>query len=420
MGNTPTQTQPAQAALKGKLSAQAVARASTRGLFGDGGGLYLQVSKSGSKSWLFRYRVGGRLRHHGLGSAQTVSLAEARAAALACRKLRLSGGDPIAAAAEKRRSAQQAAAQAVTFSEAAAQCIAANRAGWRNPKHAAQWTATLSRYAFPVFGDWPVAAVDAPAVLRAVAPIWASKNETASRLRGRIEAVLDWAKVHGLRHGENPARWRGNLSHTLPPRSRVAQTKQHAALPHAALPDLWQQLAARGSSAALALQFLILTAARTGEVIGARWQEIDRDNRLWVVPAGRMKSGRVHRVPLAPPALAVLDAAARQRQSQWVFAGGKPDTGLSNAALAALLKKMGHTGVTVHGFRSTFRDWVADKTDAAPQLAEAALAHAKGDAVEAAYFRSDLLDKRRQLMAAWAAFATGKTDCALAQSDSKC
>jgi integrase len=277
--------------------------------------------------------------------------------------------------------------------------IAAHRAGWRNAKHAAQWTSTLDAYVTPVFGQLPVGAIDTGLVMKALEPIWSAKTETASRVRGRIEAILDWAKVRGYRGGENPARWRGHLDSLLPARSKVRKVEHHAALPFTEIGAFMAQLREQSSTAARALEFTILTAARTGEVLGARWGEIDLDAAVWTVPPDRMKSAREHRVPLSPAALAVIKNMKTRRENDYVFPGDRRDR-LSGRAMDMLLRRMGRE-VTVHGFRSSFRDWAAERTNFPREVAEAALAHVVGDKVEAAYQRGDLFDKRRRLMTAW-------------------
>jgi integrase len=306
-------------------------------LYADGGGLYLRADPSGAKSWVFRYATAGRQRDFGLGSAADFSLAEARDRALAARKLVADGQDPIEAKSERRRAAAVAGATAMTFQACAEAYIAAHRAGWRNPKHAAQWPSTLATYAYPIFGALPVAAIDTGLVMKALEPIWQVKPETASRVRGRIESVLDWAAAREYQ-------------------------------------------------------------ARTGEVIGARWSEIDFQARLWTVPGNRMKAGREHRVPLSEAAMALLTAL--KREGDRVFH-------ISNMAMLALLRSMGKSDLTVHGFRSTFSDWAAEQTNAPSEVREMALAHVVGDKVEAAYRRGDLFEKRRQLAEAWGTYCGG-------------
>ena len=394
-----------------KLTALQISRLSKRGLYGDGGGLYLQITAAGVKSWIFRYRDNGRLRNHGLGPLGTVSLAEAREAALECRKLRLQGIDPIEAKKQKRAAEKLEAAKSITFAECANAYIEAHRTGWKNAKHVYQWEMSLGKHAYPVFGDLPVAAVDAPLVLRALEPIWATKNETAKRLRGRIERVLDWAKVRGYRTGENPAAWKGNLAHTLPAPKRVAQVKHHPALPHAQISAFWSDLAEHTSTSAQALRFAILTAARTGEVLGATWDEVDLEAAVWTVPAERMKIRKEHRVPLPPTAVALLKEQYEKRNGDYIFPGAKPGCTLSNMALLTLLRRMKRNELTVHGFRSTFRDWAAECTDAPREVPEVALAHTISNQVEAAYRRTDLFEKRRALMEEWAGYCEGVAVC---------
>jgi integrase len=373
-------------------------------MYSDGGGLYLQVTGAGAKSWIFRFSLNGRAREMGLGSLSAVSLADARSKAGDCRKLRQEGVDPIESRNAMRQQAALDAARAITFKDAAAAYIAAQRTGWHNAKHAAQWASTLATYAEPIFGSVSVQEIDTGLVLEALEPIWATKPETAGRVRGRIEAILDWAKVRGYRTGENnPARWRGHLDKLLPARSKVRAINHHAALPYNDLPQFIVALRGQEGIAARALEFTILTAARTGETIGARWDEIDLAEKVWVVPAGRMKAGKEHRVPLTPRVLAILEdlKAVRTCEDEFVFPGGKRGKPLSNMAMTAVLRRMDRGDITVHGFRSTFRDWAAERTNFPGEVVEMALAHAVGDKVEAAYRRGDLFDKRRRLMAEW-------------------
>ena len=387
----------------GKLTNLSIARAKRRGYLSDGGGLYLQISNAGAKSWVFRFRDNGRLREMGLGPTRTKSLIEARADATSCRKLRLEGIDPIAERQQGRLRARLQAARAMTFKQCAEAYIDANKAGWKNAKHSAQWSSTLATYAYPVFGDLPVQVVDVTLVTKVLEPIWKTKTETASRLRGRIEAVLDWATVRELRQGDNPARWRGHLDHLLPQRSKVQKVQHHPALPYSEINGFMNKLRAQEGQAARALEFLILTASRTNEVIGAQWTEIDLDAGIWTIPESRMKVGREHRVPLSKLALALLKRLHKTKLAEFVFANadGKP---LSNMAMLMLLERMERSDLTVHGFRSTFRDWAAEQTNFPRELAEQALAHSLKDKVEAAYRRGDLFEKRRLMMAAWATY----------------
>jgi integrase len=345
----------------------------------------------------------GRAREMGLGSLTAISLSDARSKAGDCRKLRQEGVDPIEARNAVRVQAALDVAKTITFKAAAATYIAAHRAGWRNEKHAAQWTATLETYAYPTIGDVSVQAIDTGLVLKVLEPIWSAKPETAGRVRGRIESILDWAKARGYRAGENPARWKGHLDQLLPKRSKVSKVKHHAALPYAELPTFLARLRAQEGIGARALEFTILTAARTAETIGAQSPEIDLGKKLWTVPAARMKAGKEHRVPLSSRAVALLEAAKALRtpDGEFVFQGGKRAKPLSNMAMTAVLRRMDHGHVTVHGFRSTFRDWAAEQTNFPGEVVEMALAHAVSDKVEAAYRRGDLFEKRRRLMAEW-------------------
>jgi integrase len=386
------------------LSARRAQTEKTPGLYADGGGLYLQVSATGAKSWIFRFQIRGRRRDMGIGPTSLYSLAEARQRALEARKLVAEGVDPIEARHAKRSAAAIETAKGMTFRACAFAYINAHRSGWRNSKHAAQWPATLAAYAYPHFGSLPVQAVDVGLVLKAVEPIWTEKPETASRVRGRIESVLAWATARGYRQGENPARWRGHLENLLPPRSKVRRVEHHAALPYVEIAGFMGELRQQDGIASRALEFLILTGARTGEVIGATWDEFDLKNRLWTVSAERMKAGREHRVPLSRAAVQVIEAMAVIRCSEYVFPGQRNGRPLSNMAFLMLLRRMGRGSLTAHGFRSTFRDWCAEQTNFPRELAELALAHNVGDSVERAYQRGDLFEKRREIMNAWAHF----------------
>ena len=387
-----------------KLTAKAVAAAAP-GMHGDGGGLWLHVSSSGARSWIMRFRspLDGRPREMGLGSTITVSLAGARTKALECRHQLLDGVDPLASRQSRRLAARREAARAMTFKQCASAYIADHRAGWKNAKHAAQWPSTLEAYAYPLFGALPVRDIDEGLIVKALRPIWSTKTETATRVRQRIEAVLDWATVRKFREGANPARWQGCLESLLPAPGKVRTAGHHAALPFDEISSFMVELRQQRGVAARALEFAILAAARTGEVIGARWSEIDEAGCLWTVPADRMKAGKEHRVPLAAPALAILEALPRT--GEFVFAGkaGRP---ISNMSMLMLLRRMDRGDLTAHGFRSTFSDWCAERTAFPAEVREMALAHTVGDKVEAAYRRGDLFEKRRQLADAWARFCT--------------
>jgi integrase len=384
------------------LTARSVEAKRARGRYSDGGGLVLQVSKWGTKSWAFRYQRGRRDRHMGLGPVHTLSLADARERARECRRLLLDGLDPIEERKAKRQSQRLETVRGLTFRDCAEGYIAAHGAGWRNAKHRAQWSSTLSAYAYPVIGELAVAVIGTALVLKSVEPIWASRPETAKRLRGRIENILDWAAVRGFRSGDNPARWRGHLDKLLPAPSKVRPVKHHAAMPYSNLPQFMSELRDRDDVAARALELTVLAALRTGEVIGAEWSEIDLATKVWTVPAVRMKAGREHRVPLSKRALEIL--GSMPRKGELVFPGGRKDRPLSNMAMLKTLERMGHGDVTVHGFRSTFRDWAAETTAYPNHVVEMALAHAIGNTVEAAYRRGDLFEKRRRLMDEWARF----------------
>ncbi|GJD36586.1 tyrosine-type recombinase/integrase [Methylobacterium aerolatum] len=387
----------------GKLTALGVAKLKTPGMYGDGGNLWLQVTGNGAKSWIFRFTLRGKSREMGLGSAATFSLAEARDKATTYRKLLYEGIDPIEMRRGQRQDAAIEAAKAITFKTCAERYIESHKAGWRNAKHAAQWTATLGAYAYPVFGELPVQAVDTGLVMQALQPIWTTKAETATRVRGRIESILDWATTHSYRRGENPARWKGHLANLLPKRSRVAKVEHHAALPFAEVPAFMAKLAAQEGIAAKLLAFTIQTAARTGESLGARWGEIDLEAGIWTVPAERMKAAAEHRVPLSSAALAIL-GEMKGLDATYVFPGGRRGKPLSNMAMLVLLRRMERGDLTVHGFRSSFRDWASETTDFPSEVVEMALAHTVESKVERAYRRGDLFEKRRELMSAWAAY----------------
>lgn len=371
------------------------------GYHADGGGLYLQVTKTGARTWVFRYTIGGRAREMGLGGLGAVSLAKARAKAAECRQLRADGLDPIEERDRARREAEEEAARAKTFKECAQAYIEAHKASWRNKKHADQWTSTLKAYAYPTLGETPVQRIGVAGITSVLEPIWTKKPETASRVRGRIEAVLDWATTRGYRQGDNPARWRGHLANILPSRAKVRRVEHHPALPYAEIGNFMAALRAEAGTVARALEFTILTAARTSEVIGARWEEIDLEAATWVIPAGRIKAGREHRVALSSAAIAVLKEMAG-KDPVFVFPGARAKHSISNMAMLKLLARMKRSDLTVHGFRSSFRDWAAERTNFPREVAEMALAHAIGDKVEAAYRRGDLFKKRLLLMEAWA------------------
>jgi len=387
-----------------KLSQMKIMKTTKPGLYADGGGLYLQVTKAGVKSWLFRYMRDKKAHGMGLGPLHTIGLADARIRAMDCRRMLIDGIDPLATRHGERKARQIAEAKAVTFEKCATLYIEAHRAGWKNVKHADQWTNKLTTYAYPIFGELSVATIDTPLVMKVLEPIWASKTETASRIRGRIESVLDWATTRQYRAGENPARWKGHLDTLLPKRSRVQKVQHHPALAYAELGAFTKLLRSEQGIAALALQLLILTATRTNEVIRALWDEFDLEKKIWIVPAARMKGGVEHRIPLSIQALAVLESLKLLRQNDFLLPGARYGKPLSNMAMLQLLKRMERDDLTAHGFRSTFRDWAGETTHYPREVAEAALAHTIKNKAEAAYARGDLFVKRAAMMQDWADF----------------
>jgi len=378
------------------------------GMYLDGLGLYLRVRAGNSRSWIYRYRIGGQLRDMGLGPLHTVSLSEAREKAEACRAMRPRGLDPLEEHLKKRQVKTTQAAEVMTFEKCAAAYIDAHKGSWKNSKHADQWPATLQAYVYPIFKNRPVAAIDDDLVLKVLRPIWTNKNETARRIRGRMERILDWARVMKYRTGDNPARWKGHLSVLLPDSSRVAPVVHHAALPIDETPTFIQILQLEGTVAAHAFEFCILNATRTGEALGMRWDEYDEKASHWTVPAARMKAGRDHRIPLARRSQALLAEMQKIRAGDFVFPGRAKNRPLSSMAFSMLLRRIERHDITAHGFRSTFRDWAAERTDFPSEVVEMALAHTISNKVEAAYRRGDLFEKRRLLAEAWATYcATG-------------
>lgn len=389
----------------GKLTIQQVKSTNRRGFYGDGDGLYLKVTETGTKSWVFRFRVNGKLRDHGLGSVNTLSLAEARQAAQECRKLRLQGQDPIEAKRRQRVTAQLEAAKAVSFKACVESYVASHKSSWRNAKHQRQWSATLEKYAYPVFGDLPVGEIDMTLVQKVLKPIWYDKTETASRVRGRIETILNYATVQGLREGNNPAVWRGNLSVVLPAKNRIMKVTHMKALPHEEVADFWEKLNDYGGAGADALRLAILTAARSGDVRGATADEFDLENKVWAIPADRMKAQKAHAVPLSLPAVALVRKLLKERTGNLLFPGMKKGEPISDGTLLAVIKRMGFKDkTTAHGFRSSFRVWAIEVANARREVAESALAHTLGSAVEIAYMRSDLFEHRVPLMNDWAGY----------------
>jgi integrase len=383
------------------LTASLVASLKDEGVHWIGPSLYLQIRPQGTRSWLFRYTRNGENQWMGLGALADKPLSEARDESAMLRVSVRRGADPMAEKQAKRE-ARRPKREVPTFAECAEQYIESHRAGWKNDKHIAQWESTIRMYANPVLGKMAVDQISVEDVLKVLQPIWVEKPETASRLRGRIEKVLGWATAMKFRSGDNPATWKGALSHLLPAISKIQTIEHHKAVPYEQVPLLMRDLVRTESMSAKALIFTILTAARTGETIGATWGEVDFGLNLWVVPASRMKAGREHRVPLSAPAVQLLEALPRN--GEYVFTGSKPTKPLSNMAMLELLRGLRGQGETIHGFRSAFSTWARERTDYPREIVEASLAHMSGDAVELAYRRTDFLDKRRELMDAWAKF----------------
>ena len=378
------------------------------GYFHDGGGLYLQVSTGGGKSWILRYSMAGKRREMGLGPYPAVSLAAARKSAAESRSLVKAGQDPIAARDTERTRQRLEEARGITFDKAVELFLVGNEVGWKNQKHRLEWRTSLRVYASPIIGTLPVGSIDTSHVTKVLDPIWHEKTETASRIRGRIERVLDWARVRGYRAaGENPARWRGHLEETYPARGKVRPVEHHAAVTIDAMPTLYGRLTEADDVASLALRFIILTAARAGEAVGATWPEVDLDEGVWTIPGSRMKAGRIHRVPLSREAVTILQKLTKLRTGAHVFPGLRVSShALSVRAILRALREAGEPKATVHGFRSTFRDWAAERTNVPRDVAEMALAHAIGNRTEAAYRRGELMKKRATMMQQWATFVS--------------
>jgi integrase len=366
----------------------------------DRDGLYIKVAPSGSGSWLLRYERAGRERWLGLGPLRDFDLEEARARARKARQLLRDGVDPIEAKRREHAERILEAARAVTFRTAARQYFDTHQAKWSNPKYRGEFLTTMETYVFPTFGELPVQMIDTPLVIKVIEPIWLTKNKTAGAIRGRIESVLDWSSVRGLRTGDNPARWKGHLAEVLPPKNLIAKPVHHEAMPYADVPAFVAQLADRQGIGARALEFLVLTVSRTGEVVHAERSEIDFENRIWTIPAGRMKGRKEHRVPLANRAVEILRALPVEGDK--IFIGSRKGNAMGKMVMPDLVGD----DYTVHGFRSSFRDWAAESTAFSSEIIEAALAHVTGNATELAYKRTDLLEKRRKLMEAWAVFCT--------------
>jgi integrase len=398
-----------------RLTALQATKLTKPGLYGDGGGLTLQITKAGVKSWLFRFMREGKAYGMGLGATHTFSLAEARQKALEARKLLADGLNPLTEKKEKLLAMALERARMMTFDQCSKAYIEAHKASWKNAKHLDQWTNTLATYASPVFGQLPVAEIDTALIVKCLTPIWQTKTETASRLRGRIESVLGWAATSGYRTGENPARWKGHLENLLANLSKTSRTKNHPSLPWQRIGDFMAALKAREGNASRAIAFTILTASRSGEVRGARWSEFNFKEKVWTIPAERMKAHREHQVPLSDAALALL--GAMPQTGEFVFPGTKGQP-LSDMSLTAVIRRMNSDeskpvwldaagqGITVHGFRSTFRMWTAETTAYPREVAEHALAHKLPDAVERAYQRGTQFLKRQLLMAEWGLYCT--------------
>lgn len=387
-----------------ELSATEVRRLNKAGCHAVGGapGLMLQVTDAGGKSWLLRTMVGNRRREIGLGGFPGVTLAQAREKAREMKELVRQGVDPVEQRRAARAALEASSAANLTFKEAAEKFLASKTVEFRNAKHAAQWGATLATYAYPTIGKLPVAAVELAHVVKVLEPIWQTKTETATRLRGRIESVLSWATVSGFRKGDNPARWKGNLDAVLPKPTKLKNVKHHAALSWRDVGDFMVGLRKREGTAAKALEFLILTAARSGEIRGATWDEIDLEARTWTIPAERMKAGKEHVTPLCDDAVRLLKDLPRMGDNNLIFPAPRGGQ-LSDMTIAAVMKRM-KVDATPHGFRSTFRDWTAEATSYPNEVCEMALAHTIGDKVEAAYRRGDLFEKRSNLMTDWCTF----------------
>jgi integrase len=402
-----------------KLSALKVERERRPGLYGDGGGLYYRVAPGRTRGWIFRFKIQGRSRDMGLGSVETFGLKEAREMARECRKLLYRGIDPIEDRRRRRQQQRLEIARSISFEECAKAYIAAHEAGWRNSKHRAQWSNTLTSYVHPTLGKLSVQQIDTTLVMKVIEPIWIEKTETASRVRGRIEAVLSWAEARGYRPGDkvNPASW-GVLKNLLPAKSRVAPVKHHAALPYRDVAELLAQVRAVEGISARALEFTVLTAVRTGDAINATWSEIDGETRVWTIPRigengdseRSTKTGVGLRVALSDAALAIAQEMRGIKSSEYIFPGARSGRPLSNMAMLLLLRRLGFAKgeVTTHGFRSTFADWAAECTNHSEEVRKMALNHVIDDKVEAAYRRGDLFKKRRQLYQDWADYCIGQ------------
>ena len=395
----------------GKLTAKLVENLSVAGKYEDGEGLRLVVKDNGRKSWVLRFQIEGKRREMGLGGFPSVGLKEARIKASALRAQTLEGIDPLAIAQKAKQELSNAKQSSRTFKTLCSDYIDAHRPSWKSAKHASQWESTLATYAEPVIGALEAAEVTTEHILTILRPMWRDKTETAVRLRNRIELVLDSAKAQGLREGENPARWRGHLDKLLPSPSKVRKREHMPALPWAEMPSFWQTLQKHHERSYVALRFVILTAARTSEVLNSTWDEIDMNSGIWTIPAQRMKGSREHRVPLSDAAVELLKSTITEDSSRFIFPGLRsPQKPLSNMSMLMALRRMGREDLTTHGFRSTFRDWAAETTPHSREVIELCLSHAVAGSTEAAYWRSDLLEKRRALMNEWGKFIA-PADC---------
>ena len=389
-------------------SAKGVEAVGKPGYHRCGQGLYLQVSKQGTKSWLYRYKspITQKQREMGLGSLNFVGLAEARQLAISQKRLVIDGKDPIEERKRSRVEQQLSQARNLSFEDVALACITSKSHEWKNAKHAQQWKNTLATYAFPVIGHLPISEITTDLILKILEPIWVTKAETASRVRQRLETIWDYGKARNYVDGENPARLKGHLDKILSKTAKVKRVRHFPALPYNEICRFVKELRTRSGYSALGLEFLILTAARTGEIIGAKWSEIDLEKAVWTIPSGRMKAGVEHRVPLSSRAVEILESITSNRNpEEYIFSGWKRNTGLSNNAFLALLKKMERSDITTHGFRSCFRDWAAEEAyQFSNETIELALAHTIKNKAEAAYRRGDQLERRRELMAEWGKF----------------
>jgi integrase len=387
----------------GKLTAIQVARAATPGMYSDGQGLYLQVTHAGAKSWIYRYQLHGKQHYLGLGSASAITLKRARELLAEPRRLRAEGIDPVETRRAQRSAARLAAAKGVTFRQCAESYFATHEHAWKSEVHRQQWRTSVQTDAYPALGSLSVQDIDTSLVLEVLRPIWKAKPVSANRLRSRIENILDAAKSADLRTGDNPARWAGHLENLLPSPRKMRSVEHYAALPYRDIPGFMIALRTRDGLSARALELAVLTATRASEVVGARWNEVDFDQRTWTISAARMKAGKEHKIPLSACAAELLRDLHAVRSGDFVFPG-RSGKGISTAAMLKTLAAMGRSDLTVHGFRSTFRDWAAERTAFPNEVVEMALAHAIKGAVEAAYRRGDLFEKRARVMTAWSEF----------------